>query len=193
MAEAVVRLFYPHVEAVLHDVETDTVVGIWNAFSGRRPGDPSLLEPELLEQVPGGGVIGPYAKAGLHGEQINSISVVVADGAGLLCLNFDRSVLVNAVATLEAFSASAVASRPSALFARDWREEINSLVQDWCTSEGVSPRRLSPGDRERLVAMLDAKGAFRVRHAVTHLAAALDVSRATVYAALKGVRDAEPA
>ncbi len=50
-AEAVVRLFYPHVEAVIHDIGQDVVVGIWNPISGRRPGDASLLDPSLLGEL----------------------------------------------------------------------------------------------------------------------------------------------
>ena len=48
---AVVALFHPHVEVVAHDVRRDRVVAVWNPLSGRKIGDPSLLEPELLQAV----------------------------------------------------------------------------------------------------------------------------------------------
>jgi predicted transcriptional regulator YheO len=190
LAEAVVRLFSPHVEVVLHDIGTDTIVGIWNPFSARRVGAPSLLEPELLQRSRAASVVGPYEKAGLYGESISAVSVVVAEGAGLLCLNFDRSVTAGAADALRAFGAPVVGSRPAALFERDWQEEMNRLVLDWCVAEKASVRHLSPDARRRLVAVLDAKGVFRVRGAAVHLAAALGVSRATVYATLKAAREA---
>jgi predicted transcriptional regulator YheO len=185
VVEAVVRLFHPHVEAVLHDTASDSVTRIWNPFSGRHPGEPSLLEPELLDELGAAGVVGPYEKAGVHGEQISSVSVAVAGGAGLLCFNFDRSVVAGAAAALRAFGAADTARRPVALFERDWQEQMNAFVRDWCRDAGLDQRRLSPADRLRLVTALDGKGAFQVRRAAAQLAVALDVSRATVYATLK--------
>ncbi|WP_199442193.1 PAS domain-containing protein [Umezawaea beigongshangensis] len=40
VCEAVARLLSPHADVVLHDPRTDRVVAIWNALSGRVPGDP---------------------------------------------------------------------------------------------------------------------------------------------------------
>jgi D-arginine utilization repressor len=190
-AEAVVRLFHPHVEAVIHDIGRDVVVRVWNPMSGRRPGDPSLLDARLLGELAGGGVAGPYTQAGLRGAEVSSVSAVIAGGRGLLCLNFDRSVISSAVAGLRAF-ALGVEPRPAGLFERDWREDLNAVVGDWCLEHGLRPTRLSREDRRRLVAFLDGRGVFEVRRAASHLAAILDVSRATVYASLQSAR-ADPA
>lgn len=186
-AEAVVRLFHPHVEAVIHDLERDVVARIWNPMSGRQPGDPSRLDAGLLGQLAGGGVAGPYIRAGRHGAEVSSVSAVIAGGRGLLCLNFDRSVISSAVAGLRAF-ALGVEPRPAGLFERDWREDLNAMVGDWCQERGLRPTRLSREDRRRLVALLDGRGAFEVRRATSHLAVILDVSRATVYATLQSAR-----
>jgi D-arginine utilization repressor len=183
VVEAVVALFHPHLEAVVHDVAADEVVAIWNPVSGRRPGDPSLLEPDLL---PTGGVLGPYAKIDVQGRTWTSVSVPLARDT-LLCLNFDRSMLDGAVSALTAFAA-AVAPRPAALFERDWREEINLLVDGWCRAERKPRHNLTATHRRELVAHLDGKGVFGVRHSATHVAAALGVSRATVYGLLKTCR-----
>jgi D-arginine utilization repressor len=187
----VVRLFYPHLEAVIHDIERDVVVRIWNPVSGRRPGDASLLEPGLLGQLTsadgGDSVAGPYTKTGLRGGEVSSVSAVIAGGRGLLCLNFDRSVISSAVAGLRSF-ALGVEPRPAGLFERDWREDLNSLVGDWCQERGLRPAHLSRQDRRRLVAFLDGRGVFQVRRAASHLAEILGVSRATVYASLQSAR-----
>lgn len=186
--EAVVALLHPHVEAVVHDVARDEVLAIWNSVSGRRLGDASLLEPELLEQLAAGGVLGPYEKVDERGRRFTSVSVPVAKGKGLLCLNFDRSVLDAAVEALTRFAA-AVEPRPAVLFERDWREQVNVLVDQWCRGAQLSRERLSAAQRAELVAVLEAKGIFDVRHAAAHVAAALGVSRATVYNLLKAARD----
>jgi predicted transcriptional regulator YheO len=186
-AVAVVRLFYPHVEAVIHDVERDIIVRIWNPMSARGPGDPSLLDAGQLGQLGPDGVSGPYTETGLRGEEVSSVSAVIAGGRGLLCLNFDRSVVNTALAGLRSF-ALGVEPRPAALFERDWREELNSLVHRWCQENGVRPAHLSPGDRRALVAYLDGQGVFQVRRAASHLAAILSVCRATVYSTLQSAR-----
>lgn len=186
-AEAVVRLFYPHVEAVIHDIGQDVVVRIWNPISGRRPGDASLLDASLLGELADGGVAGPYRQAGLRGAEISSVSAVIAGGRGLLCLNFDRSVISQAAESLRTF-ALGVEPRPAGLFERDWREDLNAVVQDWCQEQGLRPGHLSRDDRARLVAFLDGRGAFEIRRAASQLAGIVGVSRATVYAALQSAR-----
>ena len=187
VAEAVVRLFYPHVEAVIHDIKQDVVVRIWNPMSGRRPGDASLLDPSLLTELSNGGVAGPYPQAGLRGAEISSVSAVIAGGRGLLCLNFDRSVLSQAAESLRTF-ALGLEPRPAGLFDRDWREELNAVVRAWCQERGLRAVQLSREDRGRLVGYLDGRGAFQVRRAASHLAEILGVSRATVYASLQSAR-----
>lgn len=186
-AEAVVRLFYPHVEAVIHDIGQDVVARIWNPISGRRPGDASLLDPSLLGELAGGGVAGPYRQAGLPSAEISSVSAVIAGGRGLLCLNFDRSVISQAADTLRTF-ALGTEPRPPGLFERDWREDLSAVVHDWCQERGLRPAHLSRDDRGRLVAFLYGRGAFEVRRAASHLAEVLGVSRATVYATLQLTR-----
>lgn len=189
VAAAVVRLFYPHVEAVIHDVASDTVLRIWNPTSARRPGDPSLIEAELLTRLSDGHIVGPYSKVGLNGEPISSISVVIGGGSGLLCINFDRSVITTALQTLQTFAADLGESTPAALFERDWREELNVLVHEWCRANNLNIRQLTPADRRSLIKAMDDKGVFAVRHATAHLSAILKVSRATIYSALQSARD----
>ncbi len=94
-ATAFTALFHPHVEAVVHDVARDRVVAIWNAFSARKPGAESFLDPALLADVPPGEVLGPYEQVDRRGRRLSSVSVRVDEGRLLLCLNFDRSALLN--------------------------------------------------------------------------------------------------
>jgi predicted transcriptional regulator YheO len=183
-ATAITTLFHPHVEAVLHDVARDRVVAIWNAFSTRKPGAESLLDPELLADVPPGQALGPYEQVDRHGRRLSSVSVRVDDGRLLLCLNFDRTALDSAALVLAAFAAPRV-EQPDALFHRDWRAHLNGLVDDWCREQDVARAALDRSSRLDLVADLDARGVFDTRNAAAHVAAILGVSRATVYALRK--------
>ena len=183
-AQAITTLFHPHVEVVLHDVARDRVVAIWNAFSARKPGAESLLEPELLADVPPGQVLGPYEQVDRHGRRLSSVSVRVDDGRLLLCLNFDRSAIDSAVQMLSALAAPRE-EQPGALFQRDWRAHVNELIDDWCREQGMARSALRRADRLSLVADLDERGVFDTRNAAAHVAAVLGVSRATVYALRK--------
>ena len=183
-ATAVTTLFHPHVEVVLHDVARDRVVAIWNAFSNRKPGAESLLDPALLADVPPGQALGPYEQVDRHGRRLSSVSVRVDEGRLLLCFNFDRSALDSAALVLAAFAAPRV-EQPDALFHRDWRAHLNGLVDDWCREREVARAALDRSNRLDLVADLDARGVFDTRNAAAHVAAILGVSRATVYALRK--------
>jgi predicted transcriptional regulator YheO len=187
---AVAALLHPHGEVVLHDLASDTIVGIWNPVSGRTIGDPSLLEelPDRWDRVP---VQGPYAKVTADGRPVSAVSAVVADGdgvaRGLLCVNLDRSPLEGAAELLRAFAAPVV-PRPPELFRRDWRERIALVVDEECRARGVARERLGRDGRREVVAALDGQGLFATRGAAEHAGRALGVSRATIYALLREAR-----
>lgn len=189
-AAAISTLFYPHAEVVLHDLETGLIAGIWNAFSGRKPGTESLVEDEL-EEVGQDGVYGPYEKTGEDGRHLKSVTAVLRDevgqAAGLLCINMDVSHFEAAAKLLSAFTGAA-APRPPSLFAGDWREEINTVLHDWLRGRGLALTALKKGDRVALVAALDRRGLFQTRNAVDHLAGLMGASRASIYNYLADAR-----
>lgn len=179
VAEAITALFHPHVEVVLHDLDSGRIVRLWNPISGRRPGEDSLIEPAFPTPTKAR-IIGPYAQLDVRGHRTTSVSVPVEDGRRLLCINFDRSALDGAIGVLLAMAAP-TEQQPTALFARDWRARINSEIADWCTSRNLVVRDMGKGDRRNLVKHLDHEGLFDTRNAAAHVATALGVSRATVY------------
>jgi len=181
---------------VLHDLAADEIVALWNPSSGRAVGDPSLLDelPASWREQP---VQGPYRKVLADGREISAVSAVVRDArgepAGLLCINLDRTPLLDVAQALAALAAP-TSPRPPELFDRDWREQIALVVDERLRERALDRRRLTRADRRGLVADLDARGLFATRNAAEHAARALGVSRATVYALLKEVRGAdEPA
>ena len=189
-AAAISTLFHPHAEVVLHDLETGLIAGIWNAFSGRRPGMDSLVS-DGLEEAGEGGVYGPYEKTGEDGRRLKSITSVLTDdsgkASGLLCINMDVSHFEAAAKLLSAFTGAA-APRPASLFAGDWREEINTALHDWLRGRRLALTALRKGDRVELVAALDRRGLFQTRNAVDHLAGLMGASRASIYNNLADAR-----
>jgi len=180
LAEAIATLFHPHVEVALHDLTSGRIVQLWNPFPGRRPGDRSPLAPELNPRTAGTRVIGPYPLVDAAGRRLTSISVPVEDGAGLLCVNFDRTAIDGALAVLASLAPAHLepATDPAG---GDWPARISAAITTWCAARNLTPRHLTKDARRQVVQQLDAEGLFETRNAVEHVAAALGVSRATVY------------
>ncbi|HVO02939.1 MAG TPA: PAS domain-containing protein [Candidatus Cybelea sp.] len=190
MAATIAQLLHPHAEVVLHDLATRQIAQIWNPFSGRKPGEPSDLDdidPEMVEED----VIGPYEKASPKGARLKSISAVLRNQAQVpryvLCINLDVSQFDAAARLLQGFAASS-ASRPEWMFRKDIREQINLQVADYLKRHNLNITALDQAGRVALIAHLDESGAFQTRRAVDHIAAALDLSRTTVYMLLREAR-----
>jgi predicted transcriptional regulator YheO len=187
---AIAALLHPRAEVVVHELATDTIVAIWNPFSGRTVGDPSLLQelPAHWSEQP---MQGPYPKVELDGRALSAVSAVVPDSSGeprgLLCVNLDRTPLEDAARALGALFAPTTAQPPE-LFERDWRDQIAAGVADYCAELGLPRERLTRAQRLELLRRLEQAGLFATRNAADHTATALGVSRATVYSLLKEIR-----
>lgn len=193
IAAAIAALLHPHAEVVLHDLATGRIAQIWNSFSNRTGGEPSDLDvdPELEDED----VLGPYEKATPRGEKLKSISAVLRDGnhiaRALLCINLDVSQFDAAAKLLGAF-ASARTSRPDWMFRQDIREQVNLMIAEYLKARNTVMRALDQGGRVDLISFLDRQGVFQTRRAVDHVAAALDLSRTTLYLLLKTARGEHP-
>lgn len=193
VAEAVAALMRPLVEAVVHDMASDSVAHVAGAFSPREPGDPSDLQE--IEFAPGAQVVGPYEKVNFDGRRIKSISVVLreADGTaiGLLCINADLTAFEGVQRLLHGLLSTGQApSAAVAAFQDDWHERINRFVAAWTAERGVTLDRLDRTGRRELIAAIAAAGGFEGRRAAAYVARMLGVSRATVYNELAALRAA---
>ncbi|MFD1939821.1 MULTISPECIES: helix-turn-helix transcriptional regulator [Nonomuraea] len=187
VCQAIALLLGPYAEVVLHDVEHDRVLGIWNPMSNRTAGDPSLLG-ELDGLDPSArDVYGPYQKLLADGRRLSSISAVLRDPDGqpsaVLCVNLDRTPLDQAAALLAGFAAP-VQPRPQALFDQDWVERVHHIVGSFVRERSRPVERLGREDRLAVLTALDQAGVFAMRRAVPVVAGALKVSRSTLYALL---------
>ncbi|MER6917206.1 PAS domain-containing protein [Streptomyces sp. NPDC000594] len=191
VARAIALLLGPYAEVVLHDPETDRVLGIWNPTGSRRAGDPSYLGELAALDPAGRDVHGPYEKVLADGRRLSSVSAVLRapDGhpSAVLCVNLDRTPLERAAALLSSFGAP-TEHRPEPLFEQDWTERIQHVVGGWVRDHGRPVERFGRADRLAVVRLLDEAGVFAVRRAVPVVAGALGSSRSTVYALLAECR-----
>ncbi|WP_426129676.1 helix-turn-helix transcriptional regulator [Pararhizobium sp. PWRC1-1] len=189
---AVATLFSPHVEAVLHDLETGLIFHIANAFSRRRPGDSSLNEAGLISTL-NDDVIGPYGKSNWDGRRLKAITSVLrdADGklVGLLCINYDIEAFAGIFDQLKSMmDIAAPLPKTSALMAEDWREAVNAVIGEFLATHRTSMAGLTGADMDGLIALLEMRGVFAIRKAVPYVAEILKLSRATIYNRLAAIR-----
>ena len=184
VAEAIGTLLYPHAEVVIHDLASDTVFHIVNGFSRRAAGEPSLIG-DMPGLDPTAEVVGPYEKANWNGERLKSITAFLTDAAGrrigMLCINLDVSKFDAVLKLLKGFIAPEPVERPQALFAHDWREEINLSLEAYLKERGKVLAALNRAEKAAYVRELSERGFFEVRNAVSYVAAQLGVTRPTIY------------
>ncbi|CAN7271313.1 helix-turn-helix transcriptional regulator [Pararhizobium sp. LjRoot238] len=192
VCDAIATLFSPHVEAVLHDLDSGLIFHIANAFSKRRSGDSSLNEAGLASSLEDD-VIGPYGKSNWDGRRLKAITAVLrdADGRpiGLLCINHDIEAFAGIFDQLKSMvDIAAPMPKTSALMAEDWREAVNSVIGDFLGTRRATLAGLTSADMDELIGMLDARGVFAIRKAVPYVAEILKLSRATIYNRLGVIR-----
>jgi D-arginine utilization repressor len=195
IAQAIASLFSPFVEAVIHDLKTNTIAHISNAFSPRRIGDPSELDETFAADA---GVIGPYERTNFDGRRLKSISIVIRDdgevAVGLLCINVDVTEFDSLRRTLQSFLGHfEPTTQVKAAFHDDWHERINRFVAAWTAERGTTVDRLEKGDRREIIQALYEIRAFEGHRAAAYVARLLNVSRATIYNELARLRSSAAA
>ncbi|MEP3245568.1 MAG: PAS domain-containing protein [Sneathiella sp.] len=192
IAAAIAILLTPHAEVVLHDLSTGKIAAIWNRFSSRKEGDPSLLDEATSDFALENTHMGPYSKRETDGRLLRSITIILRDtdnktAIGLLCINLDVSIFEKTQELLNGFL-KFDQPQPEALFAKDWREQINSLLHSWLTEQNLTKTALTRSDNIDLVQFLDGQNLFQTRGATEHLANLINVSRATIYNYISAAR-----
>ncbi len=188
LAESITRLFYPHVEVVIHDVKTNRIAAIFNSYSKRKVGDDSQLTEDELGCLDN--ILGPYEKVNWDGRALKSITTAIRNDAdellGLFCINFDIEPFQKCQAILEGLIGGNLnTDQPDVLFKDDWQERINNYVTQFVREHGLSLDHLGRQTKKELVIHLHAQGAFEAKNAATYVGRVLSISRATVYKYLK--------
>lgn len=188
IAKAISLLFSPHVEVVIHDLQTGRIREIFTPFSKRKKGDESLLGEEgLLSEDRD--IFPPYFKTNWNGKKIKSTTAVLRDGErkaiGLFCINVDVSKWEEMDRFLHSFIQGGT-NVSEFLFENDWREKINIYVSKYLQKNGLTLESLARKEKQILIQHLHKEGAFEAKNAASYIADILHISRATVYNYLKG-------
>jgi D-arginine utilization repressor len=189
VATAIEMLLHPYAEVVLHNIATNRIELILNAFSKRFVGDDSLLNEQelvLIHSQTTQDVLGPYSKTNWDGRTLKSISSILraVDGkpVALLCINVDVSQFEQASNLLQRFLTPANSTpQPAALFKEDWQERINEWVQQYLQESSTTLTVLTRSEKRVLVQRLEKEGAFKAKNAAVYVGRVLKISRATVY------------
>lgn len=197
----------PDYEVVLHDLgdSANSIVAIANGrVSGRTLGAP--LTTKALEMMAARSYENEdfhinYSSLSGDGRVLRSSSLFVKDPSGrpvaLLCINFDDSryedvctrvlKLCHPDAFVERNSPKAVISLPAEdreaaeRFPNSLEAVTESVVSDVVARHGVPVDRLTQEEKLCIVEALDRKGVFLLKGAVSHVAAALKSSEASIY------------
>lgn len=191
VADAVAALFRPHVEVVVHDLVSMTIAYIANPISRRKPGDSSSSDrfpDEELKQP----VIGPYRKTNPDGRDLRSVTAVLRDPQGqpqgMLCINFDVSMLQRVQDSLAALAFLPESPEPKTFFHDHWRSGLEQIVRSYESVAGLPAMTLDSGSRRELIRQIHEAGILDVRNAAPAVADRLGISRASLYKYLREYR-----
>lgn len=194
-------------EVVLHDLQRipDTVRAIAGVVTGRRIGDPPT--DKLLERVAAGDFsheIG-YRSQLPDGRILQSTTIIYTDkdgrAAAALCLNTDVSAWVTLRAAMDRFvlgheaapaqtqaslaahrsHATASPANGSEYFPHSVEDLSGRLIDAAIAAVGVPPEKMRKEHKVEVVAELDRRGFFLIKQAAETAAAALGVTRFTIY------------
>jgi D-arginine utilization repressor len=184
IAKAIEKLFYPHLEVIIHDIKKQKITYIGNNFSNRDIGDDSILDDITFDNSKN--IIGPYEKINYDGKKLKSISAILKNEDGqaayLLCMNFDLSILSGLTNAIDVFiGKSNYDKSASALFKEDWQEKINIFIYESLKKQGKTVETVDKEDKKKLIINLNNKGAFKGKNTKEYAAKILKISRASLY------------
>ena len=189
IATAIGRMFPGLCEVVLHDLRDPehTIRVIENNLSGREIGDPATeIGVARIQDPDYPNVIQNYPNTFPDGRPAKSTSIGIKNSEGTyiaaLCLNLDVSLFATVARSLHNLVSTDEQRQPltETLRARTV-DELRTLVEEFASARGQTPRGLTAKDRRELLRDLKEKGYLDVKHSVPVLTEILGVSRATVY------------
>ena len=192
LCDSIGKLFYPNVEVVLHDLNTQKLVHIVNAFSKREIGDKMINDVKDINSLEED-IVGPYNKTNIDGAKLKTVSTIIRDESknpiGMICINFKIEVFENMYDSLKMLlNIEEKEEKPQAIFSQDWKEHTLSTITTYLKQENLNLEELKIKDKKELIFYLDKEGIFSIRNVVSYLCEILDISRATIYKWLKEIK-----
>lgn len=205
LVEAVGATLGPHCEVVLHDLRTPerSITAIANGtVTGRRVGGPVVGGPlkdvalKLLDSTTRESTMSiGYQTHTRDGRDLRSTSLILRTSEGkpaiAFCINIDLSTITMARLLLEELSkteASDGTEAPDASPQIDVTDITAQIIRDALGETGKLPKYMERDDRLKAVSLMQERGLFLIRGGVERAAAALGISRFTLYSYLKEVR-----
>lgn len=192
-------------EIVVHDLRSldASVIAIAGTLTSRVVGapipDPEFM-PERLQTLTEDEVL--YCTQTLDGRQLCSSTVWIRDIAGIIrgavCINVDQGEFRHAHQLLNQIVAGMPtiggapdqdAKPPLTTFARNVDDFVEAALDQIWRSLGKPMHQWTRTDRIRAIMELEAQGVFHMRHSVETVAGKMGVSRATIFAYLREVRN----
>lgn len=205
----------PHLEVVLHDVSKpeNSVIAIANGhISGRNVGSSVLEGPQndkgfaaatRIKSKDGAvhSLVEDYMTVTADGRKLRSASAIFRDASGepfaTLCLNADLSGFQAAHGWLSRMlepmvgAAQAPAPMPAAAPAEPQMDTLMQEIISEAVGPGGSAESLTREDKIQAVGAMQRRGLFIVKGGVERAAAALRVSRFTIYNYMEQLRRRE--
>lgn len=205
--QAVGSIVGRNTEIVLHNLTTpeSSVVAIVNGhISGRSVGSPILVGPKqdlgfaAVLQLPADKenhdpvVIQDYPTTGLNGGTLRSSTVVFRDANGQpyasLCINADLSGITAAQACLAQLLGSAPQAEPKVIEQPDMELLMAEIIQAALASSNTPNKSMNKKAKLEAVRQMQERGIFIVKGGIEKAAAALGVTRYTIYNYLDEIR-----
>lgn len=199
ISEPLARALGEGCEVVVHDLTNldNSVYAIAGGVTGRQVGAPptNLLLQHVLSGAQGDVIGYPTSLPG--GRTGRSSTIIIREPESgtpmaALCLNIDvtnvriahemlGSLLATDQRTTSATAESTAEAEPTETFPHTVSELTSQIVAEVIASAAVPVELMKKAHKLEVVAELDRRGVFQVKEAVAGVAAALDVTRYTIY------------
>lgn len=177
------------VEIVIHDISSDKIIYKKGNLTKRIIGDASYLDKNAdysnIDQF-------VYDQVTIDGKEMRSISIpiyVESKIKELICINCDISIFMQMQKISNQLLGSKISPKPEILFKNEYKEKINSWIQRQLKEKELRLSDLNSKQKKDLVFKLHSENAFDEKNAVNHVAAALQMGRATIFKYLKEWRN----
>ncbi|GAC1609721.1 MAG: PAS domain-containing protein [Aquirhabdus sp.] len=195
VAEAVAKTLEPFCEVVLHDLSATPpkIVSIHGAISGRMVNDSTTeMGYARIHDADFPDVVLNYPNTLPNGRPTKSTSIGIRDNSGKciasLCLNVEIAELSSLhlmLGKLCQTDAQAAPVKESLVARKHSLDELDEAVHAFAKQYNRLPHALDIPTRKSLILKMAQMGYLSLHGSIPRLAKFLNVSRATIYAALK--------
>lgn len=193
VADGIAKTFGRNCEVAVHNLENpeSSLIYVSGGITNRKIGAPitNIVLKELRNYGNNSRDMIGYRNATKDGNILKSSTIFIRDDnnkiIGCLCINFDISCFLNATANINeliAFNSTDNENEEKGeFFATDVSEALENIIRKAIFESGMTVSQMQKEDKVKIVLELDKKGIFLIKGSVDKLAAALGVSRYTIY------------